>query len=195
MQRQELRLTFWTLIGTFIFLFVDMIGDYQEGADWIHFSIELMSLVFISSGIYFLFRELKRRNEEHKLTQQVLRVTSSQLTEKSIEASNWRAQHAKLSEGLGFAIDGQLDQWKLSPAEKDIARLLLKGFSFKEISTLRGTSEKTIRQQAQNIYLKAGLPGRAELAAFFLEDLLSPIAETSGPLDHFEARAETTVSK
>lgn len=32
----------------------------------------------------------------------------------------------------------------------------------------------TVRQQARNLYKKAGLSGRHDLAAFFLEDLLTP---------------------
>ena len=36
-------------------------------------------------------------------------------------------------------------------------------------------SERTIRAQAQSLYSKAGLSGRASLSAFFLEDLLAPI--------------------
>jgi hypothetical protein len=36
-------------------------------------------------------------------------------------------------------------------------------------------AERTIRAQAQSIYAKAGLSGRAALSAYFLEDLLAPI--------------------
>ena len=62
----------------------------------------------------------------------------------------------------------------LSPAESEIGRLLLKGLSHHEIADLRGVSERTARQQAQSLYKKAGLPGRAGLSAYFLEDLLGP---------------------
>ena len=34
--------------------------------------------------------------------------------------------------------------------------------------------EATVRQQSTAIYRKAGLDGRHDLAAFFLEDLLAP---------------------
>jgi len=37
-------------------------------------------------------------------------------------------------------------------------------------------SKTTVRQQARSLYGKAGLAGRHELAAFFLEDLLGPRA-------------------
>jgi DNA-binding NarL/FixJ family response regulator len=55
-----------------------------------------------------------------------------------------------------------------------VASLLLKGLSHKEIAEVRRVSEATARQQARAVYKKAGLSGRNELAAFFLEDLLLP---------------------
>ncbi len=39
---------------------------------------------------------------------------------------------------------------------------------------LRGISEATTRQQARAVYRKAGVAGRNDLAAFFLEDLALP---------------------
>ena len=59
-------------------------------------------------------------------------------------------------------------------AEREVSLFLLKGLSTKEIAAARRTSDQTVRQQARAIYAKAGLSGRAELAAFFLEDLLLP---------------------
>ena len=59
--------------------------------------------------------------------------------------------------------------------KREVALLLLKGLSTKEIASVRATSERTIREQARSIYTKAGLTGRAALSAFFLEDLLAPI--------------------
>jgi DNA-binding NarL/FixJ family response regulator len=52
----------------------------------------------------------------------------------------------------------------------------LKGFSHKEIGNLTGRSERTVRQHSIAVYRKSGLSGRAELSAFFLEDLLLPTA-------------------
>jgi DNA-binding NarL/FixJ family response regulator len=54
------------------------------------------------------------------------------------------------------------------------ALLLLKGYGHKEIAKLLGRSERTVRQHAVAVYRKSNLSGRAELAAFFLEDLLLP---------------------
>jgi DNA-binding NarL/FixJ family response regulator len=52
--------------------------------------------------------------------------------------------------------------------------MLLKGLSHKGIAKRTGTSERTVRQHAVAVYRKSGLSGRAELAGFFLEDLLLP---------------------
>lgn len=56
---------------------------------------------------------------------------------------------------------------------------MLKGLRHKEVSAVRRTSERTCRQQARSVYAKAGLTGRAELSAFFLEDLLAPAESAS----------------
>jgi DNA-binding NarL/FixJ family response regulator len=68
----------------------------------------------------------------------------------------------------------QFDVWGLTDAEADVAGLLLKGMAHKEIALLRGSSEATVRQHAAAVYRKSGLTSRAQLTAFFLEDLLAP---------------------
>ena len=69
-------------------------------------------------------------------------------------------------------INHQLIDWELTPSEKEVAMLLLKGLSFEEIAGVRETKEKTVRQQATAIYRKSGLNGRHEFAAWFFEDFL-----------------------
>ena len=84
------------------------------------------------------------------------------------------AEAREALDSLSRSIDHQFDRWELSPAEREVALLLLKGFSLKEIAALRATAERTARQQSLAVYRKADLAGRAELSAFFLEDLLAP---------------------
>jgi putative tricarboxylic transport membrane protein len=74
--------------------------------------------------------------------------------------------------GIHAQIEQEFDNWNLTIAEREIALLLLKGLRLKEIADARGTSERTVRQQAQAVYKKAGLEGRSELAAFFIEDFM-----------------------
>lgn len=75
-----------------------------------------------------------------------------------------------LARSRGY-IASEFSRWRLSDAETEVGWMILKGLSFKEIGKLRSTSERTVRQQAQSIYLKSDLPSRTDLAAYFLEDL------------------------
>jgi len=90
------------------------------------------------------------------------------------DASLRGAEAESLLRGLGEQIDRQFGAWGLTAAEREVALLMLKGLRHKEIASMRATSERTVRQQALTIYKKAGLDGRTDLAAFFLEDLLQP---------------------
>lgn len=96
----------------------------------------------------------------------------------------WRAQRRGEIAALGRAIEDQFRHWKLTGAEIDVAGLMLKGMSLKEIAVARDTSEATIRQQAQSVYRKSGLSGRAELAAYFLESLFETAEDEArgGPM-------------
>lgn len=75
------------------------------------------------------------------------------------------------SAGERTEIAKQMQSWGLSSAEVEIGWMILKGLQFKEIAAARGTSERTVRQQAQAIYAKSGIPNRSEFSAHFLEDL------------------------
>lgn len=153
---------------------IDLITDLGDRATVAHVLLELavVAIGFAAAGSIAL--RLRRSARDA----QVLRDQAAQLTEAlrltRAEAAKWRSDAADLIAGLSAAIDAQLAQWQLSPAEKEIALLLLKGLSHKEIAEIRSVSETTVRQQARSLYRKAGLSGRNDLAAFFLEDLLGP---------------------
>jgi DNA-binding CsgD family transcriptional regulator len=96
------------------------------------------------------------------------------LVERQAERDAWRARAGQALEGLARAVSDQFTTWGLTPAEREVALLLLKGESHKAIAAASGRSERTVRQHAVAAYGKAGLAGRAELAAFFLGDLRLP---------------------
>jgi DNA-binding CsgD family transcriptional regulator len=101
------------------------------------------------------------------------------LERQSAERDRWRASAQHALEGLGRAIDAQFTEWHLTPTEREVALLLLKGHGHKQIAALTSRSERTVRQHAGVVYEKSGLSGRAELSAFFLQDLMLPDAERS----------------
>lgn len=113
--------------------------------------------------------------------QRALSRVQESLVLRQAERDAWSRRARDLLAGLGRAIDTQLDAWHLTPMEKETALFLLKGYSHKEIAALCGKSERTVRQQAVAVYRKSGLAGRAELSAFFLEDLLLPLDEKAAP--------------
>ena len=146
---------------------LDLIADLGEGTSTRHVLLEGGSVaVGLGGAVWMAFR--------HRALAREARTLSRHLEASRADAARWREEARDLITGLGAAIDRQLDQWGLSPAEKEIALLLLKGLSHKEVAEVRGVSEATVRQQARSIYKKAGLEGRHDLAAFFLEDLLGP---------------------
>lgn len=102
---------------------------------------------------------------------------SAHLARNAAQGDLWRNERKGEIAAMGQAIDAQFRQWGLSPAEIDVAGLLLKGCSMKEIAIARTTSEATIRQQAQTVYQKSGLSGRTELSAFFLDTLFTDLPD------------------
>ncbi|HEU5169674.1 MAG TPA: LuxR C-terminal-related transcriptional regulator [Gemmatimonadales bacterium] len=96
------------------------------------------------------------------------------LAERQAERDAWAESARNALDGLGRAIDSRFEAWGLTPAERDVALMLLKGRSHKEIAAATDRSERTVRQHAATVYGKAELGGRAELAAFFLENLMLP---------------------
>jgi len=106
-----------------------------------------------------------------------LRNTREALAHHRVELDEWRGRAQHFLQGLAVEIDRQLQKWGLSPAEREIALFLLKGYSTKEIADHLGKSERTVRQHCSAVYKKSGVTGRAELSAFFLEDLLLPASK------------------
>lgn len=145
----------------------DIWTDAQEGIVLWHILTEALIGGVALGGAFYLFRGTMTLR--HRLARE--RETFSAFKK---EAETWRAQSRKYVDGLAHSIDQQLTKWNLSVAEKEVAFLLLKGLSLKEIAELRNTSEKTARTQSMAVYAKAGIGGRSELSAFFLEDLLLP---------------------
>jgi DNA-binding NarL/FixJ family response regulator len=160
------------LLVTCALIGLDLINDTGEGvAPW-HVIVEASAGLTALTALFVLLRGsfvLRRR----------LQLEIASFSAFREEAEHWRAQARRHLEGLSQDIDRQLTQWQLTAAEKEVAFLLLKGYELKEIARARDTSAKTARAQSSAIYAKAGLAGRSELAAFFLEDLLVPQSRAS----------------
>ncbi len=134
--------------------------------------VEPTLIVATAAGVVYLINRVNRQQRSQELLLRDLEVARA-------EGSQWRSDMRELLRGLGDAIDRQFERWGLTAAEREVAMLLLKGLSHKEIAVVRDASVLTVRQQARAVYAKANLSGRAALSAFFLEDMLLP-AEQRG---------------
>lgn len=86
-----------------------------------------------------------------------------------------RRMEANLRAASGALVDlleEYFDSWSLTPSERDVALLALKGLSIAEIARLRHTKEGTVKAQCNAIYGKAGVTGRPQLLSLFIEELL-----------------------
>ena len=146
---------------------VDTVIDYRQNGSIVAQTFEILVFGLALAAIAI---EAWQLSSARSVSERLGR----ELTATRADAQRWSREAQDVLNGLGVAIDAQFDKWGLSPAERDVALLQLKGLRHKEIADLRKTSERTVRQQALSIYRKAGLSGRTDLAAFFLEDLLLP---------------------
>ncbi|MGH1462688.1 MAG: helix-turn-helix transcriptional regulator [Neptuniibacter sp.] len=161
------------LIYAYLFLITVVIGydlihefDALSGAElfW-HILLELIILLLSVSAIVYLLQKNIVEVQQKEQFLQELEEAKEQLKNTSDQLKIGKSNFIKL-------INWQFDEWGLSPGEKEIGLLILKGLSFEEISLIRNTSSRTARKQGASIYAKAKLKNRNEFAAWFLEDLL-----------------------
>lgn len=144
----------------------DIVHDYREGADAAHLLIEGVLVATSFSLIAILSYGIWRQSRSNR---QLKRELKSLQNRQSLEFPP-RVQAARHS--LAVVAQEQFETWQLTQTEREIAMLLLKGLSFKEMAVVRDTAEKTVRQQASAIYRKAGVNGRHAFSAWFIEDIL-----------------------
>lgn len=70
-------------------------------------------------------------------------------------------------------LEERFCEWGLTPAERDVALLAIKGLTLGEIATMRKTTDGTVKAQTNAIYRKAGVSGRPQLLSLFIEDLMA----------------------
>lgn len=148
----------------------------DQPRDWLSFHVVFESsmiggALLMATTLWLGWYRAERRLED----------TRRRLVQRQAERDAWQQNARRALEGFGAAVAEQFRAWALTPAEREVALLLLKGYSHKHIAAETGRSERTARQHATSIYQKAGLESRAELAAFFLQDLLLPPDSPSDP--------------
>ena len=144
---------------------LDLITDLSHGIGIDHILKETAVFVLSIVAIIWLLYGLKKQTQEIKTLQQEL-IEAKDISKNANE--NVLATRRELSK----VITQQFADWNFTESEREVAWLLLKGLSLKEIAALRHTAEKTVRQQASTLYRKADVSGRHSFSAWFIEDLL-----------------------
>ncbi len=160
---------FLALVGMETIKSDEPISPFELGTDLFEMALLAMAVVATS----YVSHEMRdARVERNELIGKLMAARA--------DGEKWRSTARVHVRGLGSAIRQQFADWRLTAGESEIALLMLKGLSHKEIAEVRQSSAATVRQQAAAIYGKSGLSSRAELAAYFLEDLF-PSEEERGP--------------
>jgi DNA-binding CsgD family transcriptional regulator len=152
-RRQTTALAAFLAVQTLaaVFFVGDVIGDLREDPASIHFIFEALVTGALILGILFGAYALRRTIELLRAQEAALDVARGALSD---------------------VIDTQFADWGLTPAERDVGLLALKGLDVAEIAEVRNAAQGTVRAQLTRIYAKAGVSGRAQFAAWFVEDLL-----------------------
>jgi DNA-binding CsgD family transcriptional regulator len=168
----------WSLaslgLGCFALLVTLEIVTETDDLSFFDIAADALSLaltVGAAVGVTLLAQRMHTQHEEKMTLIRDLAIAQA-------EGDGWRRKVRSHLAGLKAGMDRQFQEWGMTPAEREVGLLILKGLSHKEIAALRATTEATVRQQAQAIYRKANLPGKTAFSAYFLEDLFASDGET-----------------
>lgn len=152
------------LCGIGLLAATDLVLDRPASLWSAHVLLELAMATLSFGGALFLWRGWRQSAAD-------LGDARVDAARRAAEADAWRQKAMTALEGFARAIDEEFARWGLTPAEREVALLLLQGSGHKQIAGATNRSERTVRQHAVAVYEKSGLGGRAELAAYFLKGL------------------------
>lgn len=139
-------------VAVVVNLVVSILGHDAADGNWrLREALEISAAVGLIIGTVVGIRAVIRAHRNQRVAENALRAASG---------------------AFAAAVDDRFKQAKLTQAEHAVAWLIVKGFSIKEASELRGTSEGTIKSQCNAIYRKLAVTGRAQLLSLLVEDIL-----------------------
>ncbi len=157
--KRRARSLWWLLAvqaGCTLFFLFDVIADFVGWGDQgIGFDDDLVESVVVAGliiGVVLVAVELRALLKRHERTEAQLKVASGAFFE---------------------LLDQNFAEWSLTPSERDVALLAIKGLSLAEIADIRNTKQGTIKAQCNAIYQKAGVSGRPQLLSLFIEELMA----------------------
>ncbi len=152
--------TLWGLLaiqaGCAAFFLFDVTADFAGwGEQGFGFDDDLVELVVVAGlilGLLYTALELRALLQRQERAEAQLKIASGAFFE---------------------LLDQNFEEWALTPSERDVALLAIKGLSLAEIADIRQTKQGTIKAQCNAIYQKAGVSGRPQLLSLFIEELMA----------------------
>jgi DNA-binding CsgD family transcriptional regulator len=162
---------------------IDLVFDNPQSWLSVHVLFEVAVMATSLGFAVYLWLGWRHAARSLDAARASLAATGVALEQRRAERDAWRRTAERALAGFGQAVDRQFATWGLTPTEREVGLMLLKGHGHKQIAAATGRSERTVRQHAVSVYEKSGLRGRAELAAFFLDDLFVPGADAPQAAD------------
>ena len=139
-----------------VFFLVDVSADLLGWDDFLdivgHNLMEMAAVAVLAVATALTVLDIRRlRRHQHRIEEQ-LRIASGAFLE---------------------LLEEHFDGWGLTPSERDVALLTVKGLPIAEIAAMRSTKEGTVKAQCNAIYSKAGVSGRHQLLSLFIEELMA----------------------
>lgn len=116
-----------------------------------HLGVELLVVIALVVGSVIAYFEIRKHLE---------RLKGGEITRQF------------LSGAFSTIFYSRCEGWGLTPAEADVALLVLKGYEPTEIAEFRGTSTGTVRAQLSRIYSKSDSHSRGQFVSSFIDLLL-----------------------
>lgn len=101
-----------------------------------------------------------------------LAVTRYVMRRLNAERHALRDQLGSLRGAFDSIIHARFDLWNLTPAQRDVALLTLRGLRLSEIATARGCAEGTIKAHMSAIFRASDVHTRSEFLGLFMDELL-----------------------
>jgi DNA-binding CsgD family transcriptional regulator len=142
--------------GGATFFLLDVVADLGDwslmASETLHHGIELGAVAALIVGLGLTALEIRRIRTRQQRIEAQLRIASGAFLN---------------------LLEEYFDSWALTPSERDVALLAIKGLSIAEIAGVRRTKEGTVKAQCSAIYSKAGVTGRQQLLSLFIEELMA----------------------
>lgn len=133
------------------FFLADLVGDLLAGELGFHIFVEALAALALTAAVVLGALQVRGL------------IAAARRDDAAIAAAKG---------ALADLIQLRFDEWRLTPAEADVALFALKGCDIAQIAVLRGSAHGTVRAQLARVYAKAGVEAQTELIALFLDELV-----------------------